>query len=85
MEDENGGLSISRRIFSYHWEGIKRNLVTMKDEEWDVLKRKALGTIQLFPIALVAFNISKETTIKYPRKEFDKLYEKPYPPTRYFL
>jgi hypothetical protein len=34
----------------------------MKDEEWEVLDRKALGTIQLSLEASMAFNISKEKT-----------------------
>ena len=33
----------------------------MKDEEWNLLDRKALGTIRLCLVASVAFNISKET------------------------
>ena len=32
----------------------------MKDEEWEVLDRKALGTIRLCLASLVAFNILKE-------------------------
>jgi hypothetical protein len=31
----------------------------MKDEEWEVLDKKALGTIQMSLATLVAFNISK--------------------------
>ena len=34
--------------------------VAMKDEEWEVLDRKALGTIRMFLDSSVAFNISKE-------------------------
>ena len=34
----------------------------MKEEDWNLLDRKALGTIQLCLAALVAFNISKEKT-----------------------
>jgi hypothetical protein len=36
--------------------GIAKNLMAMKDEEWEVLDRKALGTIWLSLEALVAFN-----------------------------
>ena len=32
----------------------------MKDEEWEVLDRKAMGTIRLCLASLVAFNILKE-------------------------
>ena len=43
--------------------GKAHNLTTMTDEEWDILHRKALGTIWLCMAASVAFNISKEKTI----------------------
>eukprot|EP00253_Pinus_taeda_P026724 PITA_26724 len=36
----------------------------MEDEEWNLLDRKALGTIRLCLATSVAFNISKETTIE---------------------
>ena len=49
----------------------------MKDEEWEVLDRKTLGTIQLFLDSSVAFNISKENTIEGVMSALDKLYEKP--------
>jgi hypothetical protein len=39
--------------------GIAKKPMTMKDEEWEVLDRKALGTIQLSLTTLVDFNISK--------------------------
>jgi len=42
--------------------GGKSNMPTgMKDEEWNLLDRKALRTIRLFLATSVAFNISKET------------------------
>jgi hypothetical protein len=56
----------------------------MKDEEWEVLDRKALGTIRLSLEASVAFNISKEKTTKELMDALDKLYEKPSCPIRYF-
>ena len=40
--------------------GKEKQSTAMKDEEWDFLDRKALGTIQLCLDSLVAFNISKE-------------------------
>ena len=49
----------------------------MKDEEWDVLDRKALGTIRLFLASSVAFNILKEKAIEGVISRLDKLYEKP--------
>jgi hypothetical protein len=39
--------------------GIENKLMTMKDEEWDVLDKKELGTIWLFLVVSVVFNISK--------------------------
>jgi hypothetical protein len=44
--------------------GIAKNSTAMKDEEWEVLDRKELGTIQLSLAASVVFNISKENTMK---------------------
>ena len=58
MEDENGGLSVPER--SVPVVGRKANQpAAMKDEEWEVLDRKALGTIRLCLASSVAFNISK--------------------------
>ena len=45
----------------------------MKDEEWNLLDRKALGTIRLCLAASVAFNISKETTIEGLMQTLSKL------------
>ena len=36
-----------------------KQTVAIKDEEWEVLDRKELGTIRLFLASSVAFNISK--------------------------
>ena len=47
---------------------------TMKGEEWEVLYRKALGTIQLCLDSSVAFNISKENTTKGVMSALDKIY-----------
>jgi hypothetical protein len=44
--------------------GVEKNPIAMKDEEWDILDRKALGTIRLSLAASVAFNISKEKATK---------------------
>ena len=44
--------------------GVEKKPVAMKDEEWDILDRKALGTIRLSLEASVAFNISKEKITK---------------------
>jgi hypothetical protein len=40
--------------------GIEKKSMTMKDEEWEVLDRKALGMIRLSLATSVAFNISKK-------------------------
>jgi hypothetical protein len=57
--------------------GIENNLTAMKDEEWEVLDRKALGMIWLSLEASMAFNILKEKTTKELMDALDKLYEKP--------
>ena len=49
----------------------------MKDEEWEVLYIKALGTIRLCLASLVAFNISKEKTTEGVMSTLSKLYKKP--------
>ena len=50
--------------------------VTMKDEEWEVLDRNALGTIRLFLSSSMAFNIAKEKTTEGVMSALAKLYEK---------
>jgi hypothetical protein len=40
--------------------GVAKKPTAMKDEEWEILDRKALGTIQLSLAVSVAFNISKK-------------------------
>jgi hypothetical protein len=44
--------------------GIAKKSVATKDEEWEILDRKALGRIRLSLEASVVFNISKENTTK---------------------
>ena len=65
--------------------GITKKLTVVKDEEWKVLDRKALGTIQLSLAASVAFNISKEKTTKGLMDALAKLYEKPSASNKVFL
>ena len=65
--------------------GIAKKPTTMKDEEWEVLDKKALGMIQMCHGMLVAFNISKEKRMKDPMKELAKLYEKPLASSIVFL
>ena len=57
----------------------------MKDEEWEILNRKALGTIRLSLAASMAFNISKEKTMKGLMDALAKLYEKPSASNKVFL
>ena len=40
----------------------KKKPMSMTETEWNILERKALGTLQLRLSVSVAFNISKETT-----------------------
>ena len=65
--------------------GITKNLMAMKDEEWEILDRKALGTIWLSLEASVAFNILKENTMKDLMDALDKLYGKPSVSNKVFL
>jgi hypothetical protein len=65
--------------------GVAKKPMTMKDEEWEILERKALGTILLSLAASVAFNISKEKTTKDLMDLLAKLYEKPSTSNKVFL
>ena len=57
----------------------------MTDAEWEILDRKALGTVRLCLAASVAFNISKETITEGLIKALVKLYEKPSASNKVFL
>ena len=57
----------------------------MTDAEWNILDRKALGTVRLCLAASVAFNISKETTTEGLMQTLAKLYEKPSASNKVFL
>ena len=59
--------------------------MSMTDEEWDILDRKALGTIRLCLAVSVAFNISKEKTMVDLINALVKLYEKPSASNKVFL
>ena len=65
--------------------GKEKKLVAMKDEEWEVLDRKALGTIRLFMDSLVAFNIWKEKATEGVVITLGKLYKKPLASNKVFL
>jgi hypothetical protein len=64
---------------------VAKKPTAMKDEEWEILDRKALGTIRLSLAASVAFNISKEKTTKDLMDALAKLYEKPSASNKVFL
>jgi hypothetical protein len=51
--------------------------VSTKDEEWDILEKKSLGTIRMCLEASMDFNIPKENTMEDMMNALDKLYEKP--------
>ena len=57
----------------------------MKDEDWNLLDRKELGTIRLCLAVSVAFNISTEKTTEDVMKALAKLYEKPPASNKVFL
>ena len=65
--------------------GVAKKPTTMKDEEWDILDKKALGTIWLSLAVSVAFNILKEKTMKGLMDALAKLYEKPSASNKVFL
>ena len=58
---------------------------SMTDPAWEILDRKALGSIRLCLAASVAFNISKEKTTIGLMTALDKLYEKPLASNKVFL
>ena len=56
----------------------------MKDEEWEVLDRKALGKILLCLASSVALNISKEKKTMGVMSALAKLYEKTWASNKVF-
>ena len=65
--------------------GKTKQPATMKDEEWEVLDRKAMGKIWLFLPSSTALNISKEKTTEGMMSTLAKLYEKPLDCNKVFL
>ena len=65
--------------------GKAKQPAAMKDEGWEVLDRKALGTIRLWLASSVALNISKEKKEEGVMSTFSKLYEKPLASNKVFL
>ena len=66
-------------------EGKARQSTTMKDEEWEVLDKKASRTIWLCMASLVDLNISKEKIIEGVMSALAKIYEKPSASNKVFL
>jgi hypothetical protein len=84
MEDANRILLYQKNLF-LPLGGITKKSTTMKDEEWEVLDRNALGMIWLSLTTLAAFNISKENTTKDLMDALVKLYEKTSVSNKVFL
>ena len=84
MEDPYGRLFISEDLF-LPLGGITKKSAATKDEEWEILDRKDLGTIRLSLATSVAFNILKEKTTKDLMDALAKLYEKPSASNKVFL
>ena len=57
----------------------------MSNAKWDILDRKALGSIRLCPAPTVAFNITKVKMIEELLQTLAKLYEKPSTSNKVFL
>ena len=57
----------------------------MKDTEWNLLDRKALGVVRLTLARNVAFNIAKETTTAGLTKALANMYEKPSATSKVYL
>jgi hypothetical protein len=65
--------------------GKAKKPLAMFDEDWDILDRKALGSIRLCLAPSVAFNILMEKTKKDLMSTLIKLYEKPSASNKVFL
>ena len=65
--------------------GKTKKSTSMTDIEWDILDRKALGTIRMCLVTSITFNISKETTIERLMSTLAKLYEKPLASNKVFI
>jgi hypothetical protein len=85
MEDAYERLLISEGSKFLPLSGITKKPMIMKDEEWEVLDRKALGMIWLSLTVLVAFNILKGNIMNELMDALDKLYEKPSTSNKVFL
>ena len=66
-------------------EGKTKNQGSMTNEDWDILDRKALESIQLYLEPSVKFNITKTKTTEELMETLEKLYEKPSTSNKVFL
>ena len=66
-------------------EGKIKNQGSMSNDEWDLLDRKALGSIRLCLAPSVPFNITKVKTTKDLMKNLATRYEKPSTSNKVFL
>ena len=66
-------------------EGKAKKQGTITDEDWEILDRKALGSIHLCLALSVTFNISKAKMIVELMETLAKLYEKPLALNKVFL
>ena len=66
-------------------EGKTKNLGSMSNVEWDLLDRKALGSIRFWLAPIVAFNITKVKMIEEFMQTLARLYEKPSTSNKVFL
>jgi hypothetical protein len=84
MEDADGRISLSKGFMAAIGRESEEPLA-MSDEDWDILDRKALGSICLCLAPSVAFNISTKKTTKDLTSNMAKLYEKPSASNKVFL
>ena len=66
-------------------EGKAKKPAAMSDEDWEILDRKALGSIRLCLAQIMAFNITKAKTTQELMETLEKLYEKPSASNKVFL
>ena len=65
--------------------GKTKKLTSMTDIEWDILDKKALGTMRLCLAMSITFNISKDMTTEGLMSALAKIYEKPLASNKVFL
>ena len=66
-------------------EDKSKKPITMKDEDWNLLDRKALGFVRFCLSSSVAFNIFGEKNTKGIMDKLAKMYEKPSASKKVYL